>query len=158
MPATANDATSHVVQATLASFIDEEQLESLAAVERLRQAICSHGLAVAGSRDCVQAMKSHQVDLLVMAAEYVPEPAWICWDCDIAHVQDSRPAVCPDCGGTRTRHLDLKEELVRLAQLAGCTVEIVHDSDTLMSLGGVGCLLRFFSPAGLLAQRPAAVC
>jgi hypothetical protein len=40
----------------------------------------------------------------------------------------------------------LKEELARMAELEGCGVEIVHDSEILMRLGGVGCLLRFLSP------------
>ena len=146
VPASANDRTSDVVAATLASFIEEEQQESLAAVERLRKEICRHGLAVAGSRASLQALKCRQVDLLVMATEYVPEPAWICTGCDTAEVQQSRPAVCPNCGCPRTRELDVKEELVRLAELAGCGVEIVHDSEILMRLGGVGCLLRFLSP------------
>jgi peptide subunit release factor 1 (eRF1) len=66
--------------------------------------------------------------------------------CDTAEVQQSRPAACPTCGSPRTRELNVKEELVRLAELAGCGVEIVHDSETLMNLGGVGCLLRFLSP------------
>ena len=146
VPASANDRTGDVVAATLASFIEEEQQESLAAVERLQKEICRHGLAVAGSRASLQALKCRQVDLLVMATEYVPEPAWICMGCDTAEVQQSRPAACPTCGSPRTRELDVKEELVRLAELAGCGVEIVHDSETLMSLGGVGCLLRFLSP------------
>jgi peptide subunit release factor 1 (eRF1) len=146
VPASANDRTSDVVAATLASSIEEEQQESLAAVERLQKEICSHGLAVAGSRSSLQALKCRQVDLLVMATEYVPEPAWICTGCDTAEVQQPRPAVCPNCGCPRTRELDVKEELVRLAELAGCGVEIVHDSEILMRLGGVGCLLRFLSP------------
>jgi rubrerythrin len=146
VPASANDRTSDVVAATLARFIEEEQQESLAAVERLQKEICSHGLAVAGSRSSLQALKRRQVDLLVIAAEYVSEPAWICTGCDTAEVQQSRPAACPSCGCPRTRELDVKEELVRLAELAGCGVEIVHDSEILMRLGGVGCLLRFLSP------------
>jgi peptide subunit release factor 1 (eRF1) len=146
VPASANDRTSDVVTATLASFVEKEQQESLAAVERLQKEICSHGLAVAGSRASLQALKCGQVDLLVMATEYEPEPAWMCTDCYSAEVQLSRPAVCPCCGGPRTRELDIKEELVRLAELDGCAVEIVHDSEILMRLGGVGCLLRFLSP------------
>ena len=39
MPASANDRTNDVVKATLASFIEEEQQESLAAVERLQKDI-----------------------------------------------------------------------------------------------------------------------
>jgi peptide subunit release factor 1 (eRF1) len=146
VPAAANDRTSDVLRATLASFVEKEQQESLAAVERLQNEICSHGLAVAGSRASFQALKCGQVDLLVMATEYQPEPAWICTDCHSAEVQLSRPAVCPRCGGPGIRELDLKEELVRLAALNGCAVEIVHSSEILMRLGGVGCLLRFLSP------------
>jgi rubrerythrin len=146
VPASANDRTSDVVSATLASFVEEEQQESLAAVEKLQKEICSHGLAVAGSRASLRALKCRQVDLLVMATEYVPEPAWICEDCEAAEVQPSRPAVCPICGCKKAHELDLKEELVRRAELTGCSIEIVHDSEVLMRLGGVGCLLRFLSP------------
>ena len=150
VPAAPNDRISDVVSATLASFIEEEQRESLAAVEKLQTAICSHGLAVAGSRASIQALKCRQVDLLVMATEYVPEPAWTCEGCETVEVQTCRPGVCPVCGSKKTRELDLKEELVRRAELAGCSIEIVHDSDILMGLGGVGCLLRFLSPDAYL--------
>ena len=146
VPASANDRTSDVVAATLASFIEEEQQESLAAVERLQKEICRHGLAVTGARASLHALKCRQVDLLVMATEFVPELAWICAGCDTTEVQQARPAVCPNCGSAKTHELDVKEELVRLAELAGCGIEIVHDSEILMSMGGVGCLLRFLSP------------
>ena len=56
--ASTNDRTSDVVAATLASFIEEEQQESLAAVERLQKEICTHGLAVAGSRASLQALRA----------------------------------------------------------------------------------------------------
>lgn len=94
----------------------------------------------------MQALKCRQVDMLVMATEYAPEPAWKCTGCHIAAVQKARPVVCPNCGCSTIRELDVKEELVRLAEVAGCGVEIVHDSETLIRLGGVGCLLRFLSP------------
>ena len=98
VPASANDRTSDVVAATLASFIEQEQQESLAAVDRLQKEICSHGLAVAGSTASLQALKCRQVDMLVMATEYSSEPAWMCVACDTAALQQSRPDVCPNCG------------------------------------------------------------
>jgi rubrerythrin len=146
VPASANERTSAVVAETLASFVEQEQQESLAAVDRLQKNICSHGLAVAGSAASFQALKCRQVDMLVMATEYKAEPAWMCTGCDTTALQQSRPEVCPNCGCSTIRELDVKEELVRLAEVAGCGVEIVHDSDVLMRLGGVGCLLRFLSP------------
>lgn len=155
VPAAGNQQTSDVVAASVARFLEEEQKESLAAVDKLQQEICRHGLAVAGPGDSLRSLKNHQVDMLVMASEFVPEPAWTCPECDFAAIQPARPAICPDCGGVKTRELDLKEELVRLAELAGCDVEIVHDSDILMQLGGVGCLLRFRIPAP--QTKPSAV-
>ena len=146
VPATAHDRTSDVVAATLASFVEQEQQESLAVVENLQEQICSHGLAVAGSRASLLALQRHQVDLLVMASEYQPEPAWICKACDAAAVQQPRPEICPRCRCPQVQELDVKEEMARLAELDGCRVEIVHESESLMRLGGVGCLLRFRSP------------
>ncbi len=39
-----------------------------------------------------------------------------------------------------------KEELVRLAEQQDCEVELVKQSDILIQLGGVGCLLRYRLP------------
>jgi hypothetical protein len=69
----------------------------------------------------------------------------MCAACDMIELQQPLPAKCPCCGSSKTHALDIKQELARLAELAGCGVEIVHDSDSLMRLGGVGCLLRFLS-------------
>ncbi len=145
VPASINDRTSAVVAATLASFVEDEQQESLAAVEKLQDRICSHGLAVVGSLASLQALKARQVDMLVMATEYKPDLAWACTGCGVVKVQHPELPACPNCGCRGSRELDLKEELARQAELAGCGVEIVHDSETLMRLGGVGCLLRFLS-------------
>lgn len=146
VPASANERTSAIVAETLASFIEEEQQESLDAVDRLQMNICAHGLAVAGPKASLQALKNRQVDMLVMASEYRPEPAWMCNACDAIAFQPSPPTVCPRCASPAVRELDVKEELARLAELAGCGIEIANQSDVLMRLGGVGCLLRFLAP------------
>jgi stalled ribosome rescue protein Dom34 len=39
--------------------------------------------------------------------------------------------------------VDVREALVRLAGQLECPVEVVEESEALMSLGGVGCLLRY---------------
>jgi ribosomal protein L30E len=39
-------------------------------------------------------------------------------------------------------HFTVKDEIARLAELNGCTVEVVSGSKPLENLGGVGCLLR----------------
>ena len=53
--------------------------------------------------------------------------------------------------------MDVREELLRLAGQLERAVEVVEKSDALMSLGGVGCLLRYGSElrdqtVGSLAQ------
>ena len=104
---------SHVVEATLSSFIEREQQESMSIVERLREELYTNGLAVVGSDACIRALETGQVDVLVLAIENNPED---------------------------------REELVRLAERQDCEVELVKQSDMLMQLGGVGCLLRYRLP------------
>ena len=41
------------------------------------------------------------------------------------------------------RETNLKEQLVRLAEMLGVKIEIVRESDVLFDIGGVGCLLRY---------------
>jgi stalled ribosome rescue protein Dom34 len=41
------------------------------------------------------------------------------------------------------KHMNLKEEMARLAAQQGCTVEVVANSKALTDMGGVGCLLRY---------------
>jgi len=50
--------------------------------------------------------------------------------------------VCPQCDQASVRPLDVKEVLLRLAGQFECPVEVVEQTDALMALGGVGCLLR----------------
>jgi hypothetical protein len=78
IPTSTSDCSNDVIAATLTSFVEQEQEESLATVERLRSAICSHGLAVVGANATLNALQHRQVDVLVIAQEYVPEPAWRC--------------------------------------------------------------------------------
>ncbi len=59
-----------VVEATLAAFIDQEQKESLAAVEMLQRQINTNGLAVVGSEATLEALKRGQADMLVLAKEF----------------------------------------------------------------------------------------
>jgi len=62
--------TGSVVEATLATFIEQEQKESLAVVEMLQREINTNGLAVVGSEATLEALKRGQADLLVLAKEF----------------------------------------------------------------------------------------
>ncbi len=113
VPAPGREKVSHVVEATLSSFIEEEERESLSAVARLKEELCTNGLAVVGSEACGKALMQGQVDVLVLATEHGPED---------------------------------KEVIVKLAEQQDCNIELVSQSDVLMRLGGVGCLLRYQMP------------
>lgn len=144
--ASANDRISDVVTATLQSFLDHEETESLEVVEQLLKQIHLHGLAVAGTDAGMVALRAAQADILVLAKDYRPNCAWLCPSCGAESSQAPAPGACPRCAHLPLRQFDIKEEMVRLAGQTGCLVEVVEHSDALMQLGGVGCLLRYAAP------------
>jgi hypothetical protein len=93
---------------------------------------------VAGS-----ALRWGEVDTLVMASGYQPDPGWTCTACRAIGTETPETSVCPECGKPSTRPTDVREALLRLAGQSECLVEVVEQSDALMNLGGVGCLLRY---------------
>lgn len=139
------DRTEDVVAATLRSFVEYEELESLGAVYRLQKGINTHGLAVAGTRASFEALRQARVDVLVLAKGYESDGGWACGVCGATEVEQPAPNACPQCGA-RIRELDVKEEMVRMAEQTESGVEVVSHSDALLRLGGVGCLLRFLGP------------
>ena len=58
----ANDPVKEAVR----HFVDQEERESLSAVERLRSAIMSNGLAVTGYESCAGAIRAGQADMLII--------------------------------------------------------------------------------------------
>lgn len=141
--ASARDAMPDIVAATNSLFVEQEEAESLAKVCLLEQEINTHGLAVAGTKASLRAVNWGQADVLIMAKAYAPEPGWLCGHCGNIAVVSQRPPACPECMEFQLQEIDLKEELVRLAERNGVEVEIVDHSDLLMELGGVACLLRY---------------
>jgi peptide subunit release factor 1 (eRF1) len=144
--ASSTDEISDVVRATLLSFIEEEEQESLALADKLEEAIYTNGLAVAGTRASWEAVRSRQADVLIVAKAYSPDPGWTCAACEAMELEATLPDKCPRCQATELLALDIKEELVRAAERTGCGIEVVNHSDPLMRLGGVGCLLRYLAP------------
>jgi hypothetical protein len=136
------DLKSDVVMATLSSFIAHEEQESQSITECLIEGLRSQNLAVAGTTTTLEALRWGKVDTLVMASGYQPDPGWTCTECRAIGAEASVTSVCPQCGKPTMRPLDVREEILRLAGQAERPVEIVEQSDALMSLGGVGCLLR----------------
>ena len=146
LPASEYDRPNDVVSATLASFVEEEERESHAVVERLQREIGTHGLAVVGIAATFEALKWGQVDMLVLAKAYDPGNGWVCSACGATDLEASPVKICSKCLSKDVRDLNVKEEMVRMAVRTGSKVEVVNHSDSLMGLGGIGCLLRFLGP------------
>ena len=142
IPASARDKQTDVVMATLSSFIEHEEQESQAIAERLVEGLRGQDLAVAGSAAALDTLQRGNVDTLVMAQGYQPDPGWICAACKAMGTDVPETPLCPQCDQASVRPLDVKEALLRLAGQFECPVEVVEQTDALMALGGVGCLLR----------------
>ena len=140
------DRISDVVAAALASFVQQEERESRAMVERLQHELNTSGLAVVGADASLSALKWKQANVLLLAKSYNPDLGWSCAECDAIGSNRAIHDVCPECGSKGLGDLDIKEEMVRIAEKSGCLVEIVDTSDFLIDIGGVGCLLRYRMP------------
>ena len=81
--------------------------------------------------------------MVIIAKEYNPDPGWSCGACGALGLDAVPSNECPQCGAQRLRAIDLKEEMVRMAEACGCTVEVVNSSEILKQLGGIGALLRY---------------
>ena len=143
VPASERDGQTEVVMLTLSSFIEHEEHESRSVAERLIEGLRSQNLAVAGSAATLDALRWGEVDTLVMASDYQPDPGWSCTACRAIGTEVPETPVCPQCGKSAVRSLDVRELLLRLASQLERPVEVVKQSDALVSLGGVGCLLRY---------------
>jgi peptide subunit release factor 1 (eRF1) len=142
VPAEEADQQADVVMATLARFVEHEELESRTLAERLIDGLRSQNLAVAGTTATLDALRWGEVDTLVMLNDYQSDPGWICTACKTIRTEIPQLSECPCCGKKAVRPLDIKEALLRLAAQSNCPVEVVQECDALKSLGGVGCLLR----------------
>ncbi|SRR6266567_2070124 len=146
VPASEYDRPNDVVAATLMSFVEQEERESQTVVGRLQRELDTHGLAVVGTAATFEALKWGQVYMVVLAKAYEPGTGWMCAACGAAGVEPLPVKICSECLSKEIRELNLKEEIVRMAEITGSRVEVVNHSDALMRLGGIGCLLRFLGP------------
>jgi len=142
IPASERDQQADVVMATLSRFLEHEERESRSVARRLIEGLRSDTLAVAGSAPTLQALLWSEVDTLVIASGFRPDPGWPCKACRAIGTETPETSVCPSCGESSVGPIDVREALVRLAGQLERPVEVVEQFDELMSVGGVGCLLR----------------
>ena len=147
VPAGPADDVSDIVASTLQAFLEHEEMESQALAEKLITQIHTHGLAVAGTRASMDALRTGQADFLVVVKSSDPGQGWECRGCGNIELHMPPPDTCPSCRTGRPREFDIRGELVRLAEQQQVGIEVVEHNDVLMNLGGVGCLLRYLAPA-----------
>jgi peptide subunit release factor 1 (eRF1) len=141
-PDSTRDRQTEVIILTLSSFIEQEEHQHRTIAERLIEGLRSQNLAVAGSAATLDALRRGEVDTLVMASSYQPDPGWTCTACRAIGTELPETSVCPQCGNLSVRPMDVRETLMHLAGQLELPVEVVEHSDELLSLDGVGCLLR----------------
>lgn len=141
VPVPGSASTADVVSATLSSFAEHEETESMETARLFLDELRAGGLAVAGTEATLSALARGQVDILVLSESYAAPAGWKCRGCEAVRV-NAAPKACPECGERSVTHHDMKEGMTRAAQRLGCTVEIVRKSDVLLKVGGVGRLLR----------------
>ncbi len=144
--ASTKTSLSDVVEASIRTFVAEEERESQGVAEKLVEQLCSGGLATAGTGASLRALSHGRADVLVVTADYSPAPVRTCRACHLLQEEVQGPSACPKCASEEWREFDPKEEMVRLAEQTGCEVEVVNQSEALARLGGAGCLLRFRLP------------
>ena len=139
------DKTAELVSASLAAFEEHEEKESLSVVSRLGFEIGTKGAAVKGTPACIRALRNGQARVLVLSQTYEPGTGYSCRPCS-EFLMDGAIHSCPKCGRNSFRAVDIKEEMVRIAEQNGCDIEVVKSSDAMSEFGGVGCLLRYLTP------------
>jgi hypothetical protein len=157
IPASKRDRQADLVMATLSSFIEHEEQESQSVADCLIEGLRSQNLAVAGSAATLDALLWGEVDTLVMVSNYQPDPGWTCTRCKAIGTEAPETSICTQCVHAEVRPMDTRETLLRLAGQLDRPVEVVEHSDALMSLGGVGCLLRTQLEPQIKPQAAAAV-
>jgi protein required for attachment to host cells len=141
--ASEKDKTSELISATLTAFEEHEETESLSVASHLGQEIGKRGAAVKGTSACLRALKNFQARTLVLSQAY--EPGMGCRFCGELLIENLSQKPCPRCDRRIFRAVDIKEEMVRLAEQKGCAIEIVKNSDAMTAFDGVGCLLRYLT-------------
>jgi protein required for attachment to host cells len=138
------EKTSDLVAASLAAFEEHEEVESLAVVSRLGFEIGTNGAAVKGTQACIAALRDGRAHILIMSQSYDPGLGGCCRSC--RELLAENLVSCPRCGQPVLPSVDIKEEMVRMAEQNHSSIEIVKTSDAMNAFEGVGCLLRYLTP------------
>jgi hypothetical protein len=107
---------------------------------RINEGLNPGGHGISGFDDVQGALQRGQLQILLADRDYAPS-GWLCPHCSWAGLGSVER--CPACGGSPMPIVDAVNELVRLALLANCDLEVGRDVPGLDKLGGVAGLLRY---------------
>jgi hypothetical protein len=122
-------------------FEENEQRNTAALVDLVRDRVRNQHLAVAGVGPTLEQLQEGKVDRLVIARDLESTGAQ-CTRCHFYLVSPSSDGKCPYCGGDVEDGVDLVESLIRLAAQRQLRMGFVP-REPMAELSGVGALLRF---------------
>jgi peptide chain release factor subunit 1 len=115
------------------------QRESEELLETLRSRVAQDYMAAAGYQSTLTALQEGKVETLVVARDH-EKPGARCTQCGFVYAREVES--CTYDGGDVVPVPDVLEEMVRMAETQGATVQFV-DSTEVDDLRGAGALLRF---------------
>ena len=139
-PFDANASLGQMVVSARHAVEQARHQEMVSLAGRIRESLGPDGRGISGVDDVLGALGRNQVQTLLVDRDY-RVPGWRCEEC--AWVGIAATERCPVCAAATTPIMDAVGELVRLAVLENCAIEVGENIPALTDLGGVAGLLRY---------------
>ncbi|CAN5678176.1 hypothetical protein BH23GEM5_BH23GEM5_12920 [soil metagenome] len=138
-PMAVDEPTTEILARLEPHLQAERERETREIVHQVRDRVANDYMATAGVQGTLSALQEGKVDTLVLSRDQQRDGTR-CGQCGFVFARHLR--ACPYCGSEALAPVDAVEEMVRMAEGQGVTIEFVEPG-TLDDLRGVGALLRF---------------
>ena len=118
----------------------EERRSETEAWALIRGRLLKGELAVSGIEDVVHSLKEGRV-AQVIVDKNIEYQGIRCRDCE--ELTANEADTCPKCNSVSVFKVDLKNEIVELAELTGAEIEFAEEIEELNAQGGIAALLRY---------------
>lgn len=108
-------------------------------VGRLKDEVYSEGLGVAGIEDTLEALKTGQIQCLLVTSGH-SRPGVVCWDDAFLGLDEEE---CPLCGKSVAPVKDIVEEIIARVHITGGMVEHTSSPQLLAEMDHIGAILRY---------------